>query len=143
MCTGFGVCDFWETDFTDSSSKRRGNLAGPLPETWFQEGAFPALEFMWFVQFPLSGPLPLYLPFDNTLTTLKLEGTHITGTLPQEWAHPNAFQQLSLLIISAGDVTGRPPQACSVMLSLQGSCIHKVAAFLTIVQVRCGCYTCT
>ena len=64
---------------------------------------------MWLVRFSLTGPLPTYLPYNNTLTTLVLDATHLTGTLPAEWAGPAAFQQLSTLHIDTSDITGTWP----------------------------------
>ena len=45
------------------------------------------------------------------MTTLILDATHVTGTLPPEWAAHAALRQLSTLQFDTSDITGTLPHS--------------------------------
>lgn len=92
-------------------------VAGTLPDTWADTGAFPALSSLTFWNSPLNGTLPVSwarpgaLP---SLISLELGGCSFHGTLPAEWATPAAFQRLLYLHLTNCSITGMLLQGLNV-----------------------------
>ena len=96
-------------------------VTGTLPSSWSNPEAFPSLINLTLLDMPLSGSLPASWA-DNgsfpSLGSLVLGGnvadvSRLSGTLPPEWGSAHAFQHISLLGITACNITGmyRPPDA--------------------------------
>ncbi len=105
--------------------------AGTIPSSWGGQGAFAQLLILDISSNVLSGTLPASWP--PSLQSLSLEGNQLMGTLPaqlglltyleelsltynlltgqlpEEWSHPNAFPQLFDLELVHNNVTGPLP----------------------------------
>lgn len=115
-------------------------IAGTLPDTWADTGAFPALLSLSIWNTPLNGTLPLSwaraaaLP---QLISLELGGCNVGGTLPAEWATPAAFQRLSYLHLTNCGITGKGLQVVTFnnfehMTMSASSCFQKA-----VVEAMC------
>lgn len=110
------------------------DVAGTLPESWAEAGAFPDLLGLWLLDLFVDGTLPalwgssgfpaltdleLQLPALSgtlpaewgingfqALTALELQLPMVSGTLPTEWGSPSAFPELISLLMDTPDITG-------------------------------------
>jgi len=110
------------------------DIAGTLPESWAEAGAFTELSELWLLDLPVVGTLPalwgdsyfqaltalqLQLPMLSgtlppewgsngfqALTDLELRLPKLSGTLPPEWGSPSAFPELMSLLIDNTNITG-------------------------------------
>lgn len=89
-------------------------LAGTVPQTWAQPGAFPNLSVLVFMNVPLTGTLPPYWGSNGSfpvLGTLQLgsdspSATPFSGTLPPEWGSTTHWQSLTVLHLANCSITG-------------------------------------
>lgn len=121
-------------------------LQGTLPNSWADNGAFPALRALYLNRnWRLSGPLPADWGSKtsslNKLEVLALQGCNLTGTLPVSWS--SNMPLLSVLDLNYNYLSGEP--LCSVFLPSQLSCIatrliiaQTSAAHCHQAHIRCG-----
>jgi hypothetical protein len=89
-------------------------LAGTVPQTWAQPGAFASLSVLSIMDVPLTGTLPLYWGSNGSfpvLDTLQLgsdspSATPFSGTLPPEWGSATHWQNLTVLLLTNCSITG-------------------------------------
>ena len=108
-------------------------MAGTVPPTWGQDGAFPALQFLNLELCQLTGTLPASWPaalqfldvstnnFRGTLPTelgslkqlqqLTLDDNAFTSSLPSEWGSPDAFPELFAMQCVYTDLAGTLPDS--------------------------------
>lgn len=82
-----------------------------LPDSWADNGSFPALQIINFTgpagniagSLPSSWAAPTAFP---ELQVLNLSTTQLSGTLPPEWGQPGALSALSELHLAGAYLTG-------------------------------------
>ncbi len=79
-------------------------LSGSLPASWPPDLQSLSLGFNL-----LNGTLPAHYGFMIHLEELLLAGNYLTGQLPEEWSHPNAFPQLFDMDLGSNSLTGPLP----------------------------------
>ncbi len=84
-------------------------LAGTLPTSWTQGGAFPSLSSLQFYNVSITGSLPASWGGNAALTDLHLNFTKLSGALPTEWGTSNKFQSLETLHIVSCNINGVLP----------------------------------
>lgn len=85
--------------------------AGTLPDSWADEGSFPALQVLAIQS-----------------------GTKMSGTLPPEWGSPTAWQQLQYLYIIDCPLTGEyifHPLSLLPQEALPMDCLLSYSFYLT------------
>ena len=93
-----------------------------LPDSWADNGSFPALQIMNFTgpDGNIAGSLPSSWAAPTAfseLQVLNLSTTQLSGTLPPEWGQPGALAALSELHLAGANLTGHthPAPPVSVM----------------------------
>lgn len=82
-------------------------LAGTLPSSWGNSGAFPSLISLTLFDMALTGPLPASWAGNGSFPALQSVGIGadlagprlacMSGPMPAEWGSPSAFQQLEIV----------------------------------------------
>lgn len=108
-------------------------LAGTLPASWTQGGAFPSLSSLHFHNVSITGSLPASWGSSAALTDLQLNFTKLSGALSTEWGTPKQFQNLETLHIVSCNINGVLsilftdafiPIGCLLLASCISDCCH-------------------
>lgn len=129
--SGYSVVAEWPSNFSASTWQALGCLQSlvnltltgslpDLPDSWADNGSFPALQIMNFTgpdgnitgSLPSSWAAPIAFP---ELQVLNLSTTQISGTLPPEWGQPGALSALSELHLAGANLTGHTHPATPVI----------------------------
>ena len=112
-------------------------LAGTVPQTWAQPGAFPNLSVLVIMDVPLTGTLPPHWGSNGSFPVLGVlelgsdsPGAPFSGTLPPEWGSATHWQSLRVLHLTDCSVTGDPASS----RNLAQSCIKVVPQCGTLIS---------
>ncbi len=82
---------------------------GTIPSAWGEAGSFPALSSLKLGGSFLNGSLLTTWGSNGTLSDLvllELANSNFSGTLPPEWGASNVFQDLSMLTLTNCSISG-------------------------------------